>query len=482
MSDDHPEEAPADPVAPSDMPEPVGGQTGVVTTETGPHRTFVDFSPIRASPAFGRLWIGTSISGIGAWLTTTAVGLEIFHIAIATMSEAQATFMVSLVGGIALVPMVVVGLWGGMLVDAADRRTVAIVSAIVSWVATLSLLGLSIWDTVASQGGGHAEVWPFYVVTTIQAIAANISGTARSAITPRIVAPDMLSRASALNSLTWGLQLALGPAIAGILIAVAGYPITYAVDAVMFAAAFIGIFGLPKLPPLHEHVTRPGLRSLVEGFAFLRTASNIRMSFIVDIIAMGLGRPQVLFPALSVAVIGGGSVTVGILGAAMAVGTFLTGLFSGPVARIHRHGVAISRAILVFGGFTVLLGLVIGAGQLGWFGAVGEDFSDVSWPLLILVFVMLVGTGMSDEVSAIFRGTMMAAAAPDEMRGRMQGIFMVVVQAGPRIGDLIAGTIAALLGLWSPPVLGGVLVIALVWMLTRTSPRWRAYDGRTPTP
>ncbi|HWL61080.1 MAG TPA: MFS transporter [Microbacteriaceae bacterium] len=448
---------------------------------TGPHRTFVDLSPLKASPAFARLWIGQAISGIGAWMTITAVGLIVFDIAVTTMDEHTATFMVSLVGGIALLPMIVAGLWGGMIADAFDRRTVAIWTAIVSWLSTAALCGLAFWDAALLAEGQRAVLWPFYLVTTINAVATTISASARSAAIPRLLPTHLVSRAAALNGLTFGLQIAAGPLIAGVLIAAVGFPATFAVDAVLFTAGFIGVVGLPRLPPLGA-VTRPGLRSLVEGLRFLRQAPNIRLSFVADIIAMSLGRPHVLFPALGASVLGGGAVTVGILTAAVAVGTFLTGAFSGPVARVHRHGLAIGRAIIVFGAFTVLFGLVIVAGLLGWWGEVGPDFSQVSWLGLLLAAIALAGTGASDEVSAIFRSTMLLIAAPDEMRGRMQGIFMVVVAGGPRLGEMVTGLLAVLLGLWAGPILGGTAIMLLLWVLLRTNPRFRAYDARNPTP
>lgn len=446
-----------------------------------PRRTFVDLSPLQASPAFARLWIGQSISGIGAWMTMTAVGLVIFDIAITTMDEHFATFMVSLVAGVSLLPMVVAGLWGGMVVDAFDRRTVAIWTAVVSWISTAALFGLTLWDALLQPGGGRAELWPFYLVTTVNAVTTTISMSARSAAIPRILPTHLVSRAAALNGLTFGLQIAVGPLVAGVLIAAFGFPVTFAVDAVLFTAGFIGVVGLPRLPPLGV-VARPGLRSLIEGFAFLRHAPNIRMSFIVDLIAMGFGRPHVLFPALGASVLGGGAVTVGILTASMAVGTFLTGMLSGPVARVHHHGVAIGRAIIVFGACTVLFGLVIVAGLLGWLGEVGPDISQVSWFGLGLAALALAGTGASDEVSAIFRSTMMLVAAPDEMRGRMQGIFTVVVAGGPRVGEMVTGLLAVLLGLWAGPILGGIAIMLLIWILMRANPGFRAYDARSPKP
>ncbi len=434
-------------------------------------RRFVDLSPLREHPVFARLFIGTSISGIGFWVTSVAVGLFVFDIT-------GDTFAVALVGGISLVPMIVAGLWGGMLADAFDRRRVLIVSSVVAWAA---IIGLVVLAAVDGAVGGRPPVWPLYVLTTLNAAAATIANATRSSVTPRIVPEHMVSRANALNGITFGLQLTIGPALAGVLVATIGFPLTFAVDAVLFTAGFLGVLGLPKLPPLGETV-RPGWESLKDGMRFLRTAPNIRMSFLVDIVAMSLGRPYVLLPAIGASVLGGGAVTVGVLTAATAVGTFLTGLFSGPVAHVHRYGVAIGRAIMVFGAFTALFGVVIAIAATGWFGPVGEGWDEVNLPLLLLAAVALAGTGASDEVSAIFRSTMLLTAAPDEMRGRLQGIFIVVVTGGPRVGDLIAGGLAVVSTLWLPPVAGGLAIVAIIAVLLRVQSTFRLYDARDPRP
>lgn len=449
-----------------------------------PHRTLVDLTPLRASPAFARLWAGQSISGIGAWLTMTAVTLLIYDIT-------GSTLLVALVGPVSLLPMIVAGLWGGMLVDAFDRRSVALATAVLSWLSTVALLALA-WADSALDDGSRIQVWPLYVITTVNAVATTINSAARTAIIPRIVPEGLVSRAAALGGVTFGFQLAVGPALAGVLVAGFGYPITFAIDAVLFTAGFLGIVTLPRLPPLSD-VARPGWRSLTDGIAFLRRAPVIRMSFVVDLVAMVLGRPHALFPAIGVFALGGGPITVGVLTAAMAVGTFLGGVFSGPVARIHRHGVAISRAIMVYGACTIAFGLVIGAAMLGWFGPVAAGGTAVSWPALLLAILALIGTGVSDEFSAIFRTTMMLTAVPDDMRGRTQGVFIAVVTGGPRLGDLVAGTLATTIALvvppaagpdalWAPPLIGGIAIIALVWLLLRASPAWRAYDARRPSP
>lgn len=440
----------------------------------GKKRRFVDLAPLKASPAFARLWVGNAISGIGAQMTIVAVGLQIFDMTGSTM-------MVALVGGVALLPMVLAGLWGGMLADAFDRRLVLMVSSLTGWVAVLGLVALSTWDAALIADGQRAEVWPFYVLTTINTVAATISGATRSAVTPRILPTHLISRAAALNGIAMGVMLTVGPAAAGVLAATIGLPITFAIDAVLFTAGFLGIVGLPKLPPLGA-VTRPGLASLRDGVAFMRQAPNIRMSFIVDIVAMTFGRPFALLPAVAAFAIGGGPVTVGVLTAAAAMGTLLASLLSGPVAHVHLHGLAVSRAITVYGGFVALLGLVILAMTLGWGGPVGADWSQVSWVALGVAAIAFAGMGASDEISAIFRSTMMLTAAPDDMRGRTQGLFMVVVAGGPRIGDLYAGAAATLIALWAPPLFGGIVIIVLIAVLTRTQRTFLAYDARTPTP
>jgi MFS family permease len=432
-------------------------------------RRLADLTPLR-TPAFARLFIGSMVSGIGAQLTIVAVGLQIYDLSGSTLA-------VSFVGGIALIPMIVAGLWGGMLADAFDRRIVLIVSSLVGWGSTLGLIALSILASTGQTPG----LWEFYVLTTLNSVAATISNTVRSAVYPRLLPLEQIGPANALNGINFGLQLTVGPALAGVLVAAVGFSWTYAVDAILFTAALAGILSLPPLAPLHEAV-RPGWESLKEGAAFLRRAPNIRSGFLIDIVAMSFGRPYTLFPAVGAIVIGGGSITVGVLTAAAAVGTLLMGLFSGPLHHVRRQGLGIGRAVMVYGVSILLFGLVVGAMQTGWFGRVGSSIAHVNWIALLLAAVALAGSGAADEVSAIFRSTMLTVAVPDGMRGRLQGVFTVVVTGGPRIGDLYAGILTTLVALWFPPVLGGVVIIVLVATILRVVRSLRAYDSRTPTP
>jgi hypothetical protein len=439
-------------------------------------RRFVDITPLRVSPAFARLWFGGAISGIGAQLTVVAVGLQVYDIT-------SSTFAVSLVGGIALIPMIVAGLWGGMIADAFDRKIVLIVSALVGWSSVIGLVLMAWYE--AGLPAGEIPVWPLYVLATLSSVSATVQMTTRSAVTPRLLPGELVPAASALNGIAFGVQLTFGPALAGVLVASVGYGWTYLVDVVLFTTMFVGIVTLPRMAP-SEGVERPGWKSLTQGIEFLRKAPNIRMSFLVDIVAMTFGRPHVLFPALGALVFGGGPVTVGVLTAAMAVGTFLASLFSGPVGHVHRHGVAIGRAISAYGGFVLLLGLTVLGMEValtnGWVAGIGTDFAEVNPVALGIAALAMLGMGASDEISAIFRGTMLLMATPDAMRGRLQGIFTVVVAGGPRIGDLYIGVFATAVALWFPPVLGGILIIGLIALLVRMQGSFRHYDARQPTP
>ncbi len=434
-----------------------------------PTRKLVDLTPLRASPAFARMWIGGTISGIGAFMSQVAVGLQIYEIT-------ESTFMVGLVGGVALVPMVIAGLWGGVIADVFDRRRVLIAASIVAWVSVLGLVALSTWDALLQGDGGHAPIWPFFIVTTVNAVASTIASATRGSVVGRIMPEHLISRATALNGISFGAMVTIGPAVAGVLAATVGLPWTFAIDAILFTFGFLGVWMLPPLPRLGEKA-EAGWGMLKEGLAFLRHAPTIRMSFVVDIVAMTFGRPYVLFPALGALVVGGGSLTVGALTAAGAVGTMLTSVFSGPVGRVHKHGVAIARAITVFGVFSLLFG-VVSVLMLAIEHDAGPGWGGIYWPALILLGLTMVGMGASDEVSAIFRQSMIIQAVPDQMRGRLQGIFIVVVTGGPRIGDLYAGIAAAAVGLWCPPLLGGLLIIGLIAVLTRVRFGGRAYSFR----
>jgi MFS family permease len=435
-----------------------------------PRGALIDLSPLTASSAFARLWSSRAVAGIGSQLTLVAVGLNVFALVRPTDGVAAATFAVSLTGVLALVPTVLAGLYGGMLADAFDRRTVALVSGTVSWLSTLVLAALS-WT-------GTETVWSLYLLTVLTATATTVLQASESAATPRLLPGHLLPAAGALNGIAVGISVTLGPGLAGVLVATVGFEWCYTIDAILFVATLAALLSLPRLPP-EEAAERPGLASLVAGIEFLRRAPNIRTSFLVDIVAMTFGQPRVLYPAVGAVLLGGGALTVGLLSAAFAIGALLSSVFSGRLGGVRRQGVAIERAIAVYGACIGLFGAVLAA------ASIGEATKLLPTPtgpvFVVLAAVLLAGAGAADNVSSIFRGTILQTAAPDSMRGRLQGVFIVVVTGGPRVGDLYAGLLAATGLLFLPPLAGGVVIIVLVALLVRRR-GFLDYDARHPAP
>ena len=428
---------------------------------------FVDLTPLRVSPPFARLWFGNTLAGIGTFVTNTAVGLHIYDLT-------RSTFMVSLVAWFSLLPMIVAGLYGGAIADRFDRRTVALSASTVAWASTVVLASIT-W-------AGAEVVWMFYVITTVNAVGATIASATRQAITPRLLPKEQLPKAAALLGISAGVMVTVGPGIAGVLVARAGYAWTYTVDVVLFVAGFFGLWTLPRIRPEGEHVAAGGFRSVVDGLTHLRRAPNVRMSFVVDIIAMTFGQPMVLFPAVGAIVIGGGSVTAGILLASFAVGGIVSSLGSGRVTGLRWQGLAIRNAIVSYGLAILGFGVVLAVTEVGGHAVASSDFGAVNRSALALAALCLAVAGGSDNISAIFRQSILQSAVPDHLRGRTQGVFTVVVTGGPRLGQMFAGTLATLTATWVPPVVGGVLVVVLVLVTVARVPSFRHYDALDPRP
>ncbi|MFJ4037879.1 MFS transporter [Microbacterium sp. NPDC090007] len=441
-------------------------QSSDPVTTSRARAALIDVRPLTTSPAFARLWVGSTLAGLGGQLTIVAVMLHVFELT-------QSTFAVSMIAVAGLLPMVAAGLYGGMLADAFDRRTVALVAAVITFTST-ALLAILAWS------GLETVAWLF-VLSVVNSAANSIVMATKSAITPRLLPRDLLPAAAALQGVTVGIMVMAGPALAGVLVAVAGYAWTYSLDVLLMTSLFLGLWSLPRLRPQGD-IVRPGLESFRDGVRFLRRAPNIRLQYVLDVIAMTFGQPVALFPAIGAVLLGGGAITTGVLTAAVAAGAFVSSLFSGPIGRVRRQGLGIVRAIQAYAVAVGAFGLVLLAATLGWLRPADTGESTPAVALIVLAAAALAVSGAADNVSAIYRSTMMQAAVPDAMRGRLQGIFIVVVAGGPRVGALYAGTLATVAALWVPPLLGGLVILALVGTLARLTPRFRAYDALDPRP
>ncbi|NUK79410.1 MFS transporter [Streptomyces lunaelactis] len=406
-------------------------------------RILADLTPLRTSVHYRRLWFGNTISWVGQGMTALAISLQVYDIT-------RSTFAVGLVGLCSLVPLVAFGLYGGAIADTVDRRKLGLVSASGSAVLSAGL-------AVAALAGYH-RVWFLYAIVALQAVCAAVNSPARSAMIPRLLPPEQLPAANALSSMMVTSGTLIGPMLGGLIVGFAGYQTAYLIDAVAFSASLYAMWRLPSMRP--ERTAGAKRASVLDGLRFLATRPNLRMTFFSDFCAMILAHPRALFPAVAVLWYDGDARTTGMLVAAPALGALLGGVFSGWQGRIRRHGLAILLAVGAWGTAIAVFGLTRNL----WLG---------------LFFLALAGA--ADTVSMVFRNTMMQAAAPDEMRGRLQGVFIVVVAGGPRLGDFLAGSVA---GLTSPTVAVTGGGIACLLALSLLALRWRGfarYDARDPT-
>ncbi|GJF27808.1 MFS transporter [Kitasatospora sp. NE20-6] len=461
MPSDHPAAAPAPgapapgvpatgaPAADDDSipvagPDPAPAATAGGRLGRAARGALADIGPLRDHPDYRRLWFGQTVSSVGQQMTAVAVAVQVWDLT-------RSSFATGLVGLFSLVPLVTLGLWGGAIADTVDRRRLGLIGSAGLAVVSVLLATQAVLDLGA--------VALLYAAVAAQAGFFALASPARSSMIPRLVPKHQLPAANALNTVSMNLGMTVGPMLGGLLIGAYGVQSAYIVDAVAFSATLYAMWRLPAMRPLGD---RKGRASVLDGLRFLATRPNLRTSFLADLAAMIFGLPRALFPAIAAGFYGGGAGTVGLLVAAPAVGALGGALFSGWVGRVHRHGAAVLAAVAAWGLAIAGFGLVHNL----WIG-----------------LALLAAAGCADTVSMIFRNTMMQVAAPDEMRGRLQGIFIVVVAGGPRLGDFESGTVAALTSsVTTAVVTGGLACVAAVLLLAARRPAFLRYDSRHPTP
>ncbi|MBK8446062.1 MAG: MFS transporter [Micropruina sp.] len=409
-----------------------------------------DTRPLRAT-AFRRLWVANVVTVVGAQLTVVAVPAQIY-----TLTGSSA--WVGLTGLFGLIPLIVFGLWGGALADHFDRRTVLIITT-AGLIATSALFCL-----LALQP--HTDVWLLLVVYALQQACFAVNQPTRTAVLPALLPLDQLPAANSLNMTVMSAGAIAGPLIGGALIPVFGFPLLYLIDTLFLLATLWAVTSLPRLPPAGEHRGTPGLRSVLDGLRYLLGHPILLTSFLVDGIAMVFGMPRALFPQIAHESFGGpveGGPAFALLFAAMPAGAVLGGVLSGWVSRVDRQGLAVIWAVIGWGAAIIVTGVAV------WLAP--------SAPIAMLAVAVaaLAFGGAVDMASAAFRQSMLLGAADDNVRGRLQGVFIVVVAGGPRIADVLHGWAAESIGTAATTAGGGVLVIVGVVIAAIMLPAFGRY-------
>ncbi|WP_178946007.1 MFS transporter [Kocuria sp. TGY1127_2] len=424
-------------------------------------KLFMDLTPLRKYPDFRRLWMGSAFSTLGFQVTTMAVSLEIFAIT-------GSTFAVGAVGLVAVLPLIVGGMYGGVIADAMDRRVVALAASLTLWLVSV---------LIALQAFLHLEnVGVLYGLVAVQSFFHPINQSARGAIIPKVVGMKRLPAANALNMSINTLAMTFGPMLGGFLVAAVGYGWTYVVDVVTFTVGLWALYRLPAQRPDHDDAAPSrGFAAVFEGFRFVRRSPVISMTFLLDLCAMIFLFPQALFPAMAITVVGGNAAVAGLLSGTMTVGAFLGTLLSGRAVAVTRQGAALTWT---YAGWTV--GMLWSGLAIVWVATGTTPGSAGAWTGLVLCLLGLMVAGASDAVGGIYRSTILQTAAPDHMRGRLQGLFIVTVTGGPRIGSGVMGAA----GQWAGPgmalVYGSIACAASLGALSAKFPQLRGY--RAPAP
>ncbi len=407
----------------------------------------IDITPLRVSRDFRLLWGGELLSQIGSQFTLVALYIQVYNLTGSSLA-------VGFIGLAQLVPMLFVSIGFGPQIDQRDRRKLLL----------FAQLGLMTASALLLFGAhlGHPPLALIYGAAALSAAFLSISMPTRSAMTPRLVPPEMLAQAAALNQIMWQTAGIIGPALAGIVVAKVGLTWAYGVDVVSYVASLTAAFLVrPQRPiPADVDVEDVGFAAVRNGIRFLRGRQVLQSTFTIDIVAMVFGMPRVLFPVLSAKQFHRGTEAVGWLFAAAAFGAFIGAGSSGWIGRVKRPGRAIIVAVTIWGA------------AIAAFGLVGNN--------LLLALLFLAIAGAADVISAVFRNTIQQLTVPDGLRGRISSINIFVVAGGPRLGDLEGGLVASAFTPTVSVVSGGLLCLVGVGIIATKVPRFARWHVGDP--
>ena len=409
-------------------------------------RLLADIRPLRESPAFRRLWVGSTLSSVGSALTMFAVPLQVYDIT-------HSPFAVGAIGLAEMVPTVTIGLLGGAIADTTDRRKLVLLATSAS--AALSA-GLA-----AQAFAGLSSVWLLYVLVAVSSAVSAINAPARRTFIPSLLPAGQRAAGLALSRLSFQIMLTAGPVMAGLIAAAPGLglPACYLIDAASFAAALYGVARLPALP-LAAAGSRRGDRSVVAGVRYIGRTPVLMGAFLADLNATIFGLPVALFPAINAERFGGNPRTLGLFTAAIGVGGLISATLSGPVGRITRQGRAMLAGVSIWGA-----------------AFAGFAIADTLW----LTLLMLAIAGAADTFTVVFRGTMVQQTTPEEFRGRVTAADYVVGVSGGQLGNLEAGALGSLTSPVISALSGGLITVAGAAVIGLARPAFSRYRHQPGT-
>ena len=349
-------------------------------------------------------------------------------------------------------PIILCSLAGGVIADAVDRKRLMIITQGVM-LASATLLTIV---TIA----GLRHVWPIYLLTATASAAVAFDTPARQSLMPTLVPARDFANAVSLGVTVFYFAMIGGPALAGLLLASHGPAIVYGFN----AASFLAMIGaLTAMRASGRAVTREGeaasrvsLAALKEGLSFVWRTPIIVQTMTLDFVATFFASATALLPIFADKILNVGARGFGLLSAAPAIGAVITGLVMARMGTFRRQGKLVIGSVAVFGLATLLFGL----SRVFWFS-----------------LLMLALSGAADTVSTVLRQTIRQLVTPDQLRGRMTSINMVFFMGGPQLGEVEAGTVAALIGAPLSVVIGGLGSVLAALIAAFSARSLMNYDG-----
>ncbi len=401
----------------------------------------LDTTPLRESRDFRLLFWAGGAFYLGAMVSYVAVPYQLYHLT-------GSNFAVGVVGIVELVPLVVFGLYGGALADHLDRRAMLVATGTAQLVLTAALMVNAFLP--------QPQLWLIYVLAGLLAAAESLQRPSKEALVPRTVRHEQLPAAMAVSSLGREVSLLAGPMIGGVLLQAVGVGWCFAVDVAGLIAATSLFAAMRRYPP-SDRSTPPSLAGILDGLRYALSRRDLLGTYLVDIVAMVMAMPIVLFPALATHVFKTPSL-LGLLYSAESVGSLLMTATSGWTSRVHHHGRAVILAAVAWGAAIAIAGIA---------------------PSIWLALVALTAAGACDMISGIFRSTIWNQTIPDEIRGRLAGIELLSYSLGPLGGQVRSGIVADASSVRASITSGGVLCVGGVLVTVGWLRGFWSYDDRT---
>ena len=400
----------------------------------------IDLTPLKKYPDFRNLWAAGLISYLGSMITYVAIPFQIKELT-------NSYLAVGIVGVIELVPLIVFGLYGGVLADSVNRKKMVWATEAGAMLLVALLLANSmLWEP---------KVWVIYIAAGLFAVVDGLQRPSADAMLPRLVGHQDLPAATALMSLRWQLGLIVGPTVGGIIFSTFSISAGFAIDIATYVVALVFLARVRSMPSSKE-AKKPSLAALLDGVKYAFSRQDLLGTYIIDLAAMTLAMPMALYPFWADQL--NAPWALGMFYSAITVGAVLITVTSGWTTRYRFHG----RAVIL--------------AAIGWGLAIAVAGLSTS---LVLVLLFLTIAGAFDMISALFRANMWNQTIPDHFRGRLAGIELLSYSVGPLAGQLRAATIASATSLSFSVTSGGILCAIVVAFLAFFLPKMWKYDVET---